>query len=115
MTMKNVLLVALTALAILFIIQWRHAARRQNVEPGADKRRPSLIQIAIGFATDFFDTLGIGSFATTTTAFKLLRVVTDERMVGTLLVGHSLTVAGPDLLFIFRVYFDPVYLLSITG
>jgi hypothetical protein len=29
--------------------------------------------MAIGFITDFLDTLGIGSFATTRTAFKLLR------------------------------------------
>ena len=114
MTMKNVLLAALTALAILFIIQWRRAARRQNAEPGADKRRPSLIQLAIGFATDFFDTLGIGSFATTTTAFKLLRVVPDERMVGTMLVGHSLPVVAQAFIFLVVVPVDPIVLASLV-
>src|SRR5688572_288488 len=114
MTMKNVLLVALTALAILFIIGWRRAARRQNSEPGADKRRPSLIQLAIGFATDFFDTLGIGSFATTTTAFKLLRVVPDERLVGTMLIGHSLPVVVQAFIFLVVVQVDPVVLASLV-
>src|SRR5258708_14573403 len=32
----------------------------------------------IGFVVNFFDTLGIGSFATTTTTFKLLRAVPDR-------------------------------------
>jgi hypothetical protein len=32
---------------------------------------PGLTHGAIGFITNFFDTLGIGSFATTTTTYKL--------------------------------------------
>ena len=32
---------------------------------------PTALQIAIGFVTEFFDTLGIGSFATTTAVYKL--------------------------------------------
>lgn len=36
-------------------------------------RNPSPVQLAIGFVTNFFDTLGIGSFATTTALYKVLR------------------------------------------
>ena len=34
---------------------------------------PSLAELAIGFVTNFFDTLGIGSFAPTTAMFKFFR------------------------------------------
>jgi len=73
-----------------------------------------LIQIAIGFVTDFLDTLGIGSFATTTTAFKLLRVVPDERLVGTMLIGHSLPVVVQAFIFLVVVQVDPVVLASLV-
>ena len=43
----------------------------------------------IGFVTNFLDTLGIGSFATTTSLFRLLRAVRDELIPGTLNVGHA--------------------------
>jgi uncharacterized membrane protein YfcA len=73
------------------------------------------VQLAIGFVTDFFDTLGIGSFATTTTAYKLLRVVPDERMVGTMLVGHSLPVVVQAFIFLVVVPVDPVVLASLIA
>ena len=44
----------------------------------------------IGVLTDFFDTLGIGSFATTTTIYRLKRLVDDHLIPGTLNVGHAL-------------------------
>ena len=51
-------------------------------------RMPWLV--ATGFVTNFFDTLGIGSFATTTTIFRHWRLVRDEQIPGTLNVGHTL-------------------------
>jgi len=53
--------------------------------------RPTLLQTAIGFVTAFFDTLGIGSFATTTTVYKLRAMVPVKLMPGTLNVGHALS------------------------
>jgi uncharacterized membrane protein YfcA len=55
-----------------------------SVRPGL----PSPVQTAIGFVTNFFDFLGIGSYATTTSIYKLFRLVPDHRIPGTLLVGH---------------------------
>jgi len=52
--------------------------------------RPTWLQAAVGFVTAFFDTLGIGSFATTTTIFKLRQMVPVKLMPGTLNVGHTL-------------------------
>src|SRR5262245_62187062 len=50
---------------------------------------PTALQTAIGFVTAFFDTLGIGSFATTTTIYKLRNMVPVELIPGTLNVGHT--------------------------
>src|SRR5687767_9749705 len=51
---------------------------------------PTALQAAIGFVTNFFDTLGIGSFATTTSVYKLKNLVPVKLIPGTLNVGHTL-------------------------
>ena len=51
---------------------------------------PTPLQIGIGAVTNFFDTLGIGSFATTTAMFRLCKMVPDRIIPGTLNVGHTL-------------------------
>ncbi|MPY91334.1 MAG: TSUP family transporter [Luteitalea sp.] len=42
---------------------------------------------AVGLVTNFFDALGIGSFATTTSVFKLKSLVDDRVIPGTLGIG----------------------------
>jgi len=54
----------------------------------------------VGFVTNFFDTLGIGSFAPTTAAFKFFRLVDDRIIPGTMNVGHTLPVAAQAFIFI---------------
>jgi uncharacterized membrane protein YfcA len=51
---------------------------------------PTALQTAIGLVTAFFDTLGIGSFATTTAVYKLRHMVPVKLIPGTLNVGHTL-------------------------
>ena len=46
-------------------------------------------RLFLGFITNFFDTLGIGSFATSTAAFRARRMVSDELIPGTLNIGHT--------------------------
>jgi uncharacterized membrane protein YfcA len=53
--------------------------------------RPTWFQTVVGFITAFLDTLGIGSFATTTAVFKLRGMVPVELMPGTLNLGHALS------------------------
>ncbi len=103
MIIRTVLLAILVLAALVFIFAWRRAA---NAEAGG-RGRPSAIQLAIGFITDFLDTLGIGSFATTTAAYKLFNVVPDERLVGTMIVGHSVPVVVQALIFVAAVQVDP--------
>jgi uncharacterized membrane protein YfcA len=52
--------------------------------------QPTWFQALIGFVTAFFDTLGIGSFATTTSVYKLRNMVPVKLIPGTLNVGHTL-------------------------
>ena len=78
-------------------------------------RPPGRTEIAVGFVTNFFDTLGIGSFATTTVAYKVLRLVPDERIPGTMIVGHALPVIAQAFIFIAVVKVDLMLLLSMVA
>jgi uncharacterized membrane protein YfcA len=108
-----VLLGALVALAVFYILRW-FALGRAAVR-GQEKASPGLLHPAVGFVTNFFDTLGIGSFAPTTSVFKLLRLVPDERIPGTLNVGHALPTVAQALIFIAVVTVDPTTLVTMIG
>jgi uncharacterized membrane protein YfcA len=69
--------------------------------------RPTFPQTALGFVTAFFDTLGIGSFATTTTVFKLRRMVPVKLIPGTLNVGHTLPTIAQAFIYTSIVPVDP--------
>ncbi len=73
------------------------------------------LQLAIGFVTNFFDTLGVGSFAPTTSIYKLLRLVPDERIPGTLNAGHALPTVAQAFIFIAAVSVDPITLVTMIG
>ena len=79
MDAKTLLFVGLGVMAVLYII----AVAR------CGWKTPTILQSAIGFVTAFFDTLGVGSFATTTAAYKLRDLVPVKLMPGTLNVGHA--------------------------
>ncbi|MEP7002752.1 MAG: permease, partial [bacterium] len=65
---------------------------------------------------NFFDTLGIGSFATTTAIFRQWRMVRDEHIPGTLNVGHTLPTIAQAFIFTKLVPVDSVTLvLMITA
>ena len=103
-----VLLGALAALGIVFtIVLLRIAVKRGETRPNAEA-------IGLGAVTNFFDTLGIGSFATTTAWIKFRRLVPDSFIPATLNVGHALptVVQASIFLVILGVHVDPVLLAS---
>src|ERR687891_465670 len=55
----------------------------------AKRSLPNLEAIGLGAITNFFDTLGIGSFAPTMAWFKFRRLVPDRLIPCTMLVGHT--------------------------
>jgi uncharacterized membrane protein YfcA len=89
MDAKTLLFVGLGAMGVLYVI----AVAR------CGWTAPTLLQSAIGFVTAFFDTLGIGSFATTTAAYKLRNLVPVRLMPGTLNVGHAPATIAQALIY----------------
>jgi uncharacterized membrane protein YfcA len=102
--------VAIGIAGVAFIIGGMRAARHNP-----QVRRPTPLELLIGFVTDFFDTLGIGSFAPTTAIYKLRRIVPDELIPGTLNVGHTPAAIAEALIFVTAILVDPVLLVAMVG
>lgn len=77
--------------------------------------RPSPSHTLTGFVTNFLDTLGIGSFATTTALFKFGSMVPDRLIPGTLNAGHTLPTVFQAFIYITAIAVDPVTLVLLIG
>ena len=84
----NALLAALAVLTGTYVVGW---SKSEN--------GPTLLEVAIGAVTNFFDSLGIGSFATTTALFRAFKLVPDRVLPGTLNVGHTLPTVVQAFIF----------------
>jgi uncharacterized membrane protein YfcA len=76
---------------------------------------PTAAALGTGLAANFFDTLGIGSFATTTSIFRHWRMVRDERIPGTLNAGHAVPTITQAFIFTTIVPVEMVTLLGMIG
>jgi uncharacterized membrane protein YfcA len=113
---KRILFVLLGLLALAFLGYWIWSIRRRRPVPGTRaSARPTALELAIGSVTNFFDTLGIGSFAPTTSAYKLRRLVPDELIPGTLNVGHTAPVIVQAFIFIAIVQVEKTTLLAMIA
>jgi len=106
-----ILLAALALAAVLFVVTWGRDLRARSGE----RRWPSWIEIGIGAVTNFFDTLGIGSYAPTTTLFRFRGTVPDPLIPGTLNVGHTPASLVQAFIFIAIVDVDPTTLVGMIG
>lgn len=107
---KLTLLLLLSLIAVLFCTQWYfHLVRQGRLT------RPTLYQALVGLVTDFLDTLGIGSFAITTSLYRARRTVADENIPGTLNVGHTLPTIVQALIYISVVEIDTGTLWLLIG
>ena len=108
-----------TALALLTVYllhtwyQTASAATRAGRRVDGWSEPPGFYENAVGFVTNFFDTLGIGSFAPTTSLFKLRQVVHDENIPGTMMIGHTPPVVIQAFFFIAIISVDPVTLVTL--
>jgi uncharacterized membrane protein YfcA len=109
--MKIALLVALGIFTASFVVIWAASILRskKNID------QPSLVDGFVGLITNFFDTLGIGSYATTTSLFKILKLCPDERIPGTLNVGHTLPSVLQAFIYITVVQVDLTTLALMIG
>src|SRR5215469_12426422 len=105
------LLAALGAVAALFTGGWAAMVRasKEKVRP------PHAGQVAVGAFTNFFDTLGISSFATTTTIFRAFAMVDDRVIPGTLNVGHTLPTVVQTFIYTTLIPVDVPTLFSMIG
>ena len=113
--MRTLIFVSLAAFAVVFASRWVQAIRGPSEGDNTGFQWPSGLQAVIGFVTNFFDALGVGSFAPTTSWFKLQNVVPDERIPGTMHVGHTLPVIVQSFIFIAIIEVDTVTLTSMIG
>ena len=75
-----------------------------------------VVGFLIGLVTDFFDTLGIGSFAPTTLLFKVTKFLdTDKKIPGTLNVAHTIPVILEAVLFLTGVKVEGITLFSMIA
>jgi uncharacterized membrane protein YfcA len=102
---KTLLLGGLGAVLVLYLVT--------IVRGGLE--RPTPLQAAIGFVTAFFDTLAIGSFATTTAIFKLWNLVPVKLIPGTLNVGHTLPTIAQAFIYTQLVPVESTTLVSMIA
>src|SRR6185312_13026168 len=116
--MTRALLGLLSVVTLWFVWRWPQLEQRLATaeEPtGALRPGPRPFDLAVGFVTNFFDTLGIGNFAPTTAALKFTRRIADEDIPGTLNVGHALPVLTEALIFIAAIVVDPRLLIAMIA
>lgn len=70
---------------------------------------------AIGFFTNFFDTLGIGSFAPTTALLRGFKQIEDRVLPGTLNVSCTIPVVLEAFIFMTVIEVEPVTLISLLA
>jgi uncharacterized membrane protein YfcA len=108
---RDLLFVALGLVTLVYVATLVAGVRRARAERG-ESARPTWALLATGFVTNFFDTLGVGSFATTTSIFRQWRLVRDERIPGTLNVGHTLPTIAQAFIYTRLIPVDPRTLIS---
>jgi uncharacterized membrane protein YfcA len=115
------LIAALIGITGVYLAAWGRAfmaAKRaigSSRSPADDTRLPTALHLAIGFVTNFFDTIGIGSYAPTTAIYKLKKVVDDRLIPGTMTIGHTLGTTVQTVLFTAAVPVDVTTLFSMIG
>jgi len=105
------LLAALAAITALFVGGWARSITASKTKA----RFPNGLEIFIGALTNFFDALGIGSYAPTTALFRFFRVVDDRVIPGTMTVGHTLPSVIETFIYTTVISVDASTLLTMIG
>jgi len=111
MSARLVLFIVLGVFGVMYVTAF---ARGLRSAPGGTPR-PVGMGMVIGFVTNFFDTLGIGSFATTTSWYRFLKMVRDEWIPGTLNIGHTLPTIAQAFIYTTIVPVDSTTLIALIA
>ena len=103
------LLIPLGLATFFYAVAFVRAAIRRSAAPTVEG-------LVLGAVTNFFDTLGIGSFAPTMAWFKFRKLVPDRLIPCTMIVGHTLPTMMQALIFLalLGVLVDPILLVGCT-
>jgi uncharacterized membrane protein YfcA len=109
-TALKILLTVLSVESLAYLIFWLAEMKRARSAGGGgstgERKMLLPVGVGIGFLTNFLDTLGIGSFATTTSLYKFLRGVKDEFIPGTMNAGHAIPTVAEALIFVAIIEVD---------
>lgn len=104
----SAILVLLTGyFAVIFLMDYSKTVKEKRLEPGN-----FLVFGLIGLVVNFFDTLGIGSFAPSTAIFKFTKLVDDRIIPGTLNVANCVPVVAEALVFMTVIKVDILTLVA---
>lgn len=113
MSLLTVLLIALGAGTAYFVALWAIDMVKNKGNWG--KENP-IVAFFIGLFTDFFDVLGIGSFAPTTMLFQVTKFLKNDKLIpGTLNVAHTIPVMAEAFIFLAAVEVEGVTLFSMVA
>lgn len=115
LTMLLGLLALLTGLFSITFFTDVFDHREERAKGTNGGRSPLWISGVIGLVTNFFDTLGIGSFAPMTALFKATKVVDDAVIPGTLNVANTLPIIFMAFWYMNGIEVDFLTLTSLIG
>ena len=108
MDAAKILLIALGIMTVVYAIYLIRDVMKHKEDHLPVKMVPVLL---IGLLANFFDTLGIGSFATSTTAFKFTKSCEDDLIPGTMNVCYAIPITVEAFVFIQRIEIDSLTLV----
>jgi uncharacterized membrane protein YfcA len=113
---KTILLAGMILIGVVYMVFWYATVTQQRAAAGdRGPLAPEPRTLGISFIANFFDTLGIGSYATTTSMFRFWNVVRDEKIPGTLNVGYVLPTTVQAVIYITIVEVEFVTLVAIIA
>lgn len=107
--LKTALFAALIVTTAWFLWAWWMLAQKSRPAVPGEKGH-TWYHSVVAFVMCFFDTLGIGNFATTTSAFKFRSSIPDEKIPGTLNIGYALPTVAQAFIYISIVQVDVITL-----
>jgi uncharacterized membrane protein YfcA len=109
---KELILIILAIWSATYLVCWVVLTRRMRFLGFRENEKwdkigaPKITDWVVGSITNFFDALGIGSFATTTAIYKLRQMVPDRLIPGTLNAGHAFPTITQAFIFMSIVKVD---------
>lgn len=111
MSIATILLVVLWIYTIFFLVILIKDIFKHKSESKSENAGTIIVNSIISLIANFFDTLGIGSFAIATSAWKFTKSISDDLIPGTLNVVFAVPVITEATIFIQRIDMDPLTLV----